>query len=146
MATLVSNLIGAQNVYKPFPAGNVGFREASLTITSALALNDVLQMIPVFEGECVLGFQALVPDLDSNGSPAIVLDIGDGLDVDRYVDGSTVGQAGGLVEYGSGILVADFAGTFHRYTAADTLDILVAVAPATGVASGTIRMRALIGA
>jgi hypothetical protein len=50
-------------------------------------------MVQVFAGETVHDVKVKSSDLD--GGAALVYDVGDGDDVDRYIDGSTVGQAGG---------------------------------------------------
>lgn len=104
-------------------------------ITAALALNDVIQMVKVPSGAQIVGMTLGATDLDTGGSPAIVLDVGDGDDTDRFIDGATVGQAGGST---SALAVAGFG---YTYTAEDTIDVLVQVAPATGATTGTITLR-----
>ena len=71
-----------------------------------------------------------VDDLDTG--TALVLDVGDGADTDRIIDGSTSGQAGGVDK-------EDAAFAPHTYTADDTIDILVQVAPGGG-GTGTIEL------
>lgn len=107
---------------------------ASYEISAALVVNDVIQMVKVPAGATVLNVILQTDDLDTNGSPAIVLDVGDGTNTDLYIDGSTIGQAGGI-EY---MNVNTALG--NTYTSEDTIDILVQVAPATGATSGTLTL------
>lgn len=135
MATFKSSLVTANT-----SAGvGVGSQEvvvyATYALTAALALNDVIQMVPVPSGATITGVTIGATDLDTGGSPAIVLDVGDGSDTDRFIDGATVGQAGGS---SSTLAVAGFG---YQYTSDDTVDVLVQVAPATGATSGTISIR-----
>lgn len=117
-------------------SGNAKVVVSEYEITAALALNDVIQMVKVPVGAIVSNVVLATDDLDSGGSPAIVLDVGDGGNTDRYIDGATVGQAGGITD--SSNLAIDGIG--YTYTAEDTIDILVQVAPATGATSGTIKL------
>ena len=117
-------------------SGNCKVVVAEYEITAALALNDVVQMVKVPAGAIVSNVVLATDDLDTNGTPAIVLDVGDGGDTDRYIDGSTVGQAGGITD--SSNLAIDGIG--YTYSVEDTIDGLVQVAPATGATSGTIKL------
>lgn len=108
---------------------------AEYEITAALVVNDVIQMIPVPAGAQIMEVTLGADDLDSNGTPAIVLDVGDGSVTDRLIDGATVGQAGGRT---STLKTGAFG---YTYTASDTIDVIVQVAPATGATSGTIMLR-----
>lgn len=117
-------------------SGNCKVVVAEYEITAALALNDVIQMVKVPAGAIVSNVVLATDDLDTDASPAIVLDVGDGGDTDRYIDGSTVGQAGGITD--SSNLVIDGIG--YTYSVEDTIDVLVQVAPATGATSGTIKL------
>jgi hypothetical protein len=51
-------------------------------------------MVQVFAGETVHDVKIKSSDLD--GGAELIYDVGDGDDVDRYIDGSTIGQAGGV--------------------------------------------------
>lgn len=106
------------------------------TVAAALVINDVVQMVKVPIGARIVSCTLHVTDLDTNVSPAIVLDVGDGNDTDRYIDGSTKGQTGGTSYIGEGIVTATAA--IFPYAVDDTVDVLVQVAPATGATSGTI--------
>lgn len=115
-------------------SGNLKCAYGTYEITAALALNDVIQMVRVPANATIVGVNLGTDDLDTNGSPAIVLDVGDGSDTDRLIDGATVGQAGG---YTSTMVMTGFG---YQYTAEDTIDVLVQVAPGTGATSGTISL------
>lgn len=145
MATFNTDLAVSNSGFTGPGGGVVFVREAVYTLTAALALNDVIQMIPVAAGERVVDLQLISEDLDTNGTPAIVLDVGDGDDTDRYIDGSTIGQTGGMARLGQGVATDAAAIAVNRlYAAADTIDVLVQVAPATGATTGTIRLRAFL--
>lgn len=101
---------------------------------AALALNDVLEMVKVPKGARIFDGWLNVPDLDTNGSPAIILSVGDGGSTARYLSASNIGQAGGFARF------AVAAGFGYTYTANDTVDILVATGPATGATSGTLTL------
>jgi hypothetical protein len=131
MAIFKSPQVDGNQVFKPFPDGNLGVRYAKLNVTVACNTNDVYQMVDVFAGETVHDVKVKSSDLDTGTD--LVLDIGDGDDVDRFIDGSTIGQAGGTDHE-----AADLPP--QVYTADDTIDILVQVDPAGDVAAGTLEM------
>lgn len=141
MAIFTSALAASNQVFTGPGGGVVFVREFTYPVTGSLALNDVIQMIPVFKGERVVDLQLIAEDIDS--ATTLVLDVGDGDDTDRYIDGATIGQAGGVARYGQGIDTdAEVVALTKTYTVADTIDVLVQVA-ATAVA-GTITLRAFL--
>ena len=109
----------------------------TVTAGAALVINDVIQMLKVPKGARVMEVILAATDLDSNVTPLITLDVGDGDDPDRYIAASTIGQTGGTVRLGSGITTLTEAFT---YTADDTIDVLVKAAPATGATTFSIRL------
>lgn len=135
MATYDSPAVAAGVPPRAIHAG-VTQASASFALTAALALNDVVRMVKVPRGATVLDVVLATTDLDT-GSPAIVLDVGDGDDADRFVDGATIGQGGGVARMNNP------AGARHAYAADDTVDVLVATAPGTGATSGTITLSVL---
>lgn len=144
--TFTATQTTSNSLFKPFPDGMIGVRETTYVTSAAWVINDVVQMIKVFEGERVLDVQMLVEtDADTGGSPAIVMAVGDGVDNDRYVSASAIGQAGGFVRLGQGLdTAAEAASLRYTYPADDTIDIKITTAPATGVAAVTVTLRALI--
>ena len=133
MATLKSDMVLGNQSFKPFPSGAVGVRYASHSISAALATDDIVQMVDVFAGETVHDIKMVVTDLDTNNSPSIVLDVGDGSDSDYYIDGSTAGQAGGSDELDANVAP-------KAYSADDTIDITVQAGPGTGATTGTLQL------
>jgi len=141
MATLyTSGSVLGNSAFKPSPQGNMGVRSATFA-AGALVVNDVIQMCDVFKGETVVGVVITTTDLDTGGSPAIVLDTGYGGATAALIDGSTIGQAGGTASsFAVGNATHGSAAVSPVVFAADdTIDILVQVAPQT-TAAGTITM------
>lgn len=103
--------------------------------TTALVIDDVIEMIPLAEGVSVLDVILSTEDLDSG--TALLLDVGDGDTDDRYIAADTVGQAGGVAR------MSLHGGHGHTYTADDTLDVHVDTAP-TGDGTGVIRLTAFL--
>ncbi len=146
MATIAtlrkSGNVESNSAFKGFPEGQMFTRKATIT-TPVLALNDVIQTLNVYAGETLHALRVVSTDIDTNGSPAVVLDIGygnstsaTGANSAAIKDGSTIGQAGGIELY-SALSADDDASEPVEFTADDTIDIHVQVAPATG-AAGTI--------
>lgn len=136
MATFTTTDLTGSQPFTGGLAGNLKTVVKSYEIAAALALNDVIEMVKVPNGATVVSVVLGTDDLDTGGSPAIVLDVGDGDNTDRFIDGATVGQAGGITD------TSDMAmtGFGYTYAADDTIDVLVATAPATGATSGTITL------
>tara|TARA_Y100001937_G_scaffold81378_1_gene110063 strand:- start:3106 stop:3549 length:444 start_codon:yes stop_codon:yes gene_type:complete len=142
MATLTSGAVSGNSSFKPFPSGNLGVRQATYNVTAALAGSDIVQMLDVFKGETVVGVVLTTTDLDTGGSPAIVLDVGYGGAAASLIDGSTIGQGGGTASsFAIGNATHGSTATAPvAFTADDTIDVTVQVAPQTGATSGTITM------
>ena len=137
MATFKSDAVANDMGYIPFPQGDVGVRAGEYTISAALAAADVIQLVNINKGETVLGYFLEVPDLDTNGSPAITLDLGTDGDTDLFLDNSNLGQAGGT----SNLLVKPVT-----FAADGSIDLKVATGPATGATTGTIKLSVLVAA
>lgn len=103
-------------------------------LSAALVVNDVIQMVKVPKGARIVEVILGSDDLDTGGSPAIILAVGDGTTADRFVTGSTIAQGAGLVR------LNQVDGIGYVYTAEDTIDIKVTTAPATGATSGTLNL------
>lgn len=99
---------------------------------AALAANDVIEMVKIPAGATIDEIILEATDLDTGGTPAIILDVGDGDDADRFIDGSVVGKTGGVDRLGANL--------GYKYTETDTIDVKVATGPATGAATGTITL------
>lgn len=135
MATTYSSTAVASTVpaRSPSSAGLTAVK-ATYALTGALVVNDVIQMVKVPLGAVIYGVVLSVPDLDSAGSPAVILAVGDGSDDDRFITGSTVGQAGGVA------MLNAASGHGYTYTADDTVDVKVTTAPGTSATTGTITL------
>lgn len=107
---------------------------SSYAMTATPATNDVFQMVRVPKGAVVIDVKLTSTDIDSSGSPTAVLDVGDGGDTDRFIDGSTIGQAGGITA-----AMNVNTGFGYTYTEEDTIDVLIQAGPATG-ATGTLKL------
>ncbi len=123
--------VGNTDFKPPVGGGSVFTRQATFTLTSALAAADVIQMINVFKGETVLGVVCSSADLDSGST--VTFDIGDDADPDYFVDGSAIAQTGTAVSSLATATVAPRA-----YTADNTLDILVKTGPTNQLGAVTL--------
>ena len=106
------------------------------TLTAALVINDVIQMVRVSNGTRVLDIEIFSDDIDTNVATVIAFHVGDGSVTDRFASAITLGQSAGFLR---GIQTK--AGFCYQYTADDTIDLKVSTAPATGATSGDIIMR-----
>lgn len=109
---------------------------ATYTVATALALNDIIEMVNVPNGARILEVILVADDLDTGGSPTIALEAGDGGDTDRFIKASNIGQAGGVAR------MDNPAGGGYKYTANDTIDIKVSTGPATGATSVNVTLTA----
>ncbi len=67
------------------------------TITpAAAATNDIFQMLKVPAGTSIVDMTLDSDDLDSNGAPTILLDVGDTTTANKFIAASNVAQAGGV--------------------------------------------------
>lgn len=121
----------------PFrPVSEQPFEVASTILIpagSALALNDTLKFMKIGTDVRVLSVTLITDDLDTGSS--IVLDVGYTLPVgsdvvDFFLDGSTIGQAGGVAQVSNGGTPAFADGAFNGLAEIADLQVLVAVAPA----------------
>lgn len=103
------------------------------------AAGDVIQMLKVAKGTKIIDVILTCTDLETGG-PTGSMDVGDGGDVDRFIDGTTIMQTGGIARLGSGV-AADVIDNAHGYvyTVDDTIDVLV-VAAATTKAAGVLTL------
>ena len=146
MPTITSSAVtDDEATFRPFPTGMLGVRSASLAVTAGQAqdADSVFQMIPVYAGETVYDVILQCTDMDS--ATALVLDVGDGLVTDRYIDGATIGQTGGTHRFANAPGAAPSLAEFpFRYTADDSIDIDVSATAGTGLA-GTLKLTIIVG-
>jgi hypothetical protein len=105
----------------------------TVAVTTAMIdnANDEIELGWVPAGFTVVGVEFRATDMDTDGSPALVWDVGDADDEDRILAAITTGQAAGRTD----ALAA--AGTLYTYTTKTRIKAYVKTAAATG-ASGTI--------
>lgn len=103
------------------------------TLTAALAADDVIQMIKRAPGMEVHDGILETTDLEATGT-SMVLDVGDSDSTDHFIDGSTVGQAGGVERFGLGGTI------YKKYTTDGTIDVKVQAMTGTGATTGTVRL------
>lgn len=103
-------------------------------VAGDLALNRTVGLFVAPKGFVLTSHSIVVPDLDSNGAPALVFAIGDKGDDDRFVSGATTGQAGGT----NTTLAA--TGLNYEFTEDTLIEWKSTTAAATAVA-GTIKPR-----
>ncbi|RRN64646.1 hypothetical protein [Caulobacter sp. 602-1] len=99
-----------------------------------LTLGALLGGIMIPKGAEIVGCQLSSTDIDTGGSPAVVLAVGDAGDDDRLITGATIGQAGGHTA-----AIAPLTGFGYQYTADTLVQVKVTTAPATA-AAGTIKV------
>lgn len=118
----------------------IGVQTVAETYQAAVALvtDDVIQMVKIPAGATIVDIILSVDDLDTGA--ALILDVGDGDNDDRYILGATIGQGGGTVRLGQGITGAAAADAAnYTYTAEDTIDIHVDTGPSGG-GTGTLTL------
>ena len=146
MATYYSDAYGGPNnlpVSRKYQETGVWSVSAEFTLTAALDAGDVIKMCPTVAGSRVKDLILTSTDVDTDGSPAIIYDVGDAdgtPDPDRYIDGATIGQTGGMAR------MSAVAGMNYRFQADGSIDVTVPVAPATGATTGTIKLTVLLAA
>lgn len=136
MATFIGDQITAGTAFPRGPLNDIILRSMRYTYTlvGALANSDVIEMAPVLPGMTVFDVILETTDLDTNGSPTMTFDVGDGDDVDRYIDGTT---APGLL--GGGLARKNTLTAPRLYTVKDTIDVLV-LTVATSATTGSIAL------
>lgn len=117
----------------------VVFDDCTFALSAALVINDTVKLFKIPKGAKVLDFKIAFPILDSNVSPACVVDVGDSASATTYVSGSTKGSHFSAA-YIMSMVVDGVPASFRTsYSSADDyLQIKIATAPATGETTGTI--------
>lgn len=125
-------------------AGEVLCETFTYALAAALVINDVIEIGILPANARIVDGIIDTDDLDSNGSPAVTLDVGimsgvvGDADLARTVGtelfaASTIGQAGGMAR--------TTKGQRSTPTALDrSIGVLVKAAPATSATTGTIRL------
>ncbi len=127
----------SRTAYAP-RVGGVGHRglvsaTAIVAMTTAMIdnANDEVLLFFLPKGAVVVSAVIAGTDMDTNGTPALAIDVGDDSDEDRIFAASTVGQAGTL-----STAMARTA-MLYKYTADTAIKAYIQTAAATG-AAGTL--------
>lgn len=128
-----------QNVPGPYHGigGDVQRIRFNVSLTAAVTTADVINFGRVPAGFRLHGAILKASDIDTNGAPAVTINVGDAGDVDRIFAVSTVGQTGTYTD------VPAATAMFYKWDAETMITGAIAVNPATGVA-GTLELM-LIG-
>ena len=118
MSTLYSDAVTSGIMPDYARVGGVISRTASYTAAAAVAVDDVIQMIPIPKDAKILDMKLGI----ASASKFSTLDVGDASDVDRFFDGIPTGMVDNTFSlFGDGTT----NGMNYRYTTQDTIDITV---------------------
>lgn len=109
-----TSAVTAGQFYTSQKPGAVQVVYASYTAAAAVAANGVIRAVPVKAGTKIVDMKVKFTAFGTGRT----VDIGDGGDVDRFLDGGNVAAAGVLS-------CSAAAGFFYEYEADDTIDITV---------------------
>lgn len=135
-STLYASAAKASRPAVTSSSSGLSVNEGRYTLLAALVINDLIQLCKLPANHVPVDFVLDSDDLDSDGSPAIVIDVGikDSVgatsDIDALIDGSTVAQAGGVAR-----MDAIAARRIAPVNYDRIVEVKVITAPATGVAS-----------
>jgi len=132
MASTFTAAKAAAGVMEKFVPSGVLAVHGQYEISAALVLNDVIQMVKVPKNAVILDVILATDDLDDGTN--LVLAVGGPGAADKFITGSTIGQAGG-VEH-----MNQVDGFGYVMTADDTIDVKVTTAPGSGKTSGTLNL------
>lgn len=109
------------------------WKKVSLALATAMLdnANDDVGLFYVPKGCIPMQVMMSLTDVDTNGSPALVVDVGDAADEDRIVAATTIGQASGVLNDMA------LAGFMYKYTAQTQLRAFIKTAAGTA-ATGTL--------
>lgn len=134
MATAYTVINEFTPVPVPHRAGEETAVRAEFSLSGALLINDTIDLVTIPAGHAVTDVVLFADDLDTNGAPAITLDVGiKGGDTDAFFAASTVAQAGGAVHPSVKTAFRDVATSADRVVQA-----LVKAAPATSATTGKL--------
>lgn len=115
--------------------GNVKVAYGVMAFTGTITTADTGTIVNLPVGAVVLGATLESDDLDTGGSPAITLNVGDAGDADRYFAASTVAQAG------TASSAPAVTGIFYTVTGTSDTAVTVTVANnAATSAAGSVRL------
>jgi hypothetical protein len=123
--------------------GGIGHLKPSAALSQSspdLTTGNTVTLFRVPKGFTVTGFRCDATDMDSNGTPTVTLSIGDGTSGVRFLNASTIAQAGGTVSGNIATTGATISpGMFYKFPA-DTDILATFTAGAATAAAGTINV------
>jgi hypothetical protein len=125
------------NGIQPRAGLNLCTVSAIYALAAALVIDDLIHMVKIPAGATLLDLILDVPDLDTDVSPAITLSVGYTGALTAFINASTIGQTGGIVR------LSVPGGSQKAFAAEDTIQISATAAPATGAATGTLKLTAI---
>jgi hypothetical protein len=90
-------------------------------------------MVKVPAGATILDVTMACTDIDTDATPAVALQVGDGGSATRFIGTSTIGQGGGVAR------LDQFGGLGYQYTVDDTIDVKISTV-ADAKAAGTLTL------
>lgn len=130
--------------------------KASVSLVAADLLAGNVIDLAVLPADCVpVGYVLSSTDLDTNVAAAVTLDFGilnaagnaistDAADGgDEWIDGSTLGQAGGIALHTASKAAYDVLGAVQASDEDRKVAVVIAVAPATAASTGTVGVELL---
>ena len=122
---------------QPAPVGAAGklvvLDSGLVSVTANLANGDTGTLFTAPAGFTVLATFIEATDMDTNGAPTAVINVGDAGSATRLVSGSTVAQAGTAAQS------VTTAGLGYQYTADTAVTWVIPTGPATGT-TGSLRV------
>jgi hypothetical protein len=136
MAVYYTSLAPSNGTGKTIGSGwnqNIVTATAIVAMTTAMIdnANDDVGLFYLPAGAVVVRATVAATDMDTNGSPALAIDVGDSGDEDRLFAASTVGQTGTLST------AMARTGFLYKYTSRTEIRAYIQTAAATG-AAGTL--------
>lgn len=122
------SVVGGPGVGKTLVWEKVSIALATAMLDNA---NDDVGLFYVPKGCIPIVAMLSLTDVDTNGSPALVVDVGDASDEDRIIAATTIGQASGVT---NDIALAGF---MYKYTSQTQLRAYIKTAAGTA-ATGTL--------
>lgn len=113
---------------------------ATQTLTAALANADVINFLKIPAGAYIMNIAIESSDLDTNGTPTLAWTLGDSSAANKFC---AAGSACSIVGRTGGRENARSYFSPGPYAADDTLKLTVTTGPATGAASGLIKVSML---
>lgn len=142
MATYLKAIDVNAGFYVP-PAGAIGVLSQVVTVgTADLVESGTLDIGYLPANAKVVDVVMTATDMDSASSPAIVIDLGDAGDPDRFINASTVGQTGTTIRAGNDLTTSATWSVHGGFAEPTLIYATIVTAPGTAVA-GTLMVNVI---